>query len=257
LEQVKLQYTPLDMHRTNPAKRVVHMWKNHFTSEITGLPTLFPLAHWCCLTMQSNATLNMMRPCHLNPLLSVHKALEGTFLFDAMPMAPLGTEVLVHQKPGQHKKWGYHAAKAWYLSHAATHYPCIHVIMKETGGGCITDTFCYQHHAIPVPVITATNCILEATCHLTNAINGVQEASSDKMTVIQNLQALLLGKVTLQESEPSPQPHRPEAPLTVSPPAKPEHDNPPSASGTHTPTRHQPYTNCVHPPGFLCHRHQP
>jgi hypothetical protein len=64
-----------------------------------------------------------------------------TVLFDAMPMAPLGAEVLVHQKSSQRKTWGYHAAKVWYLSHAAAHYHCICVIMKDTGGERVTDTF--------------------------------------------------------------------------------------------------------------------
>jgi hypothetical protein len=160
LEQVKLQYCPPVMHRTNPAKCAVHMWKNHFMAGLAGLPSSFPLAHWCRLTTQSNATLNMMRSCCLNPLLSTHEALEGTFSLDAMSMAPLGTEVLVHQKPRRRKTWGYHAGKAWYLSHASTHYCCIRVIMKDTGGERVTNTFQYQHHAIPVLAITATNCIL-------------------------------------------------------------------------------------------------
>ncbi len=73
-------------------------------------------------------TLNMMRPCHLNPLLSAHEVMEGSFLFDAMPLAPLGTKVLVHLKPTQRKSWGYHAAKEWYLSHAANHYQCIQLM---------------------------------------------------------------------------------------------------------------------------------
>ena len=60
----------------------------------------------------------MLCPCCLNPHLSAHKALEGTLSFDATPMAPLGTEVLVHIKPHQCKTWGYHAAKAWYLTYA-------------------------------------------------------------------------------------------------------------------------------------------
>jgi hypothetical protein len=47
LEQVKLQYCPPDMHRTNPAKRAVRTWKNHFMAGLAGLPALFPLAHWC------------------------------------------------------------------------------------------------------------------------------------------------------------------------------------------------------------------
>jgi hypothetical protein len=131
--------------------------------------------------------LNMMGPCCLNPLLTTHLALEGSFSFDTTPMALLGTEVLVNQKTGQRKMWGYHAAKAWYLSHAATHYRCIHVIMKEIGGECVTDTFRYQYHAIPVPVITATNRILEATCRFADGINGVQEAPPDKMAAIQSL----------------------------------------------------------------------
>jgi hypothetical protein len=59
--------------------------------------------------------------------------------------------------------------------------------MKDTGGECIMDTFRYQHHAIPVPAITATNHILEATCRLADAIKGVQEAPPYKMKAIQSL----------------------------------------------------------------------
>jgi hypothetical protein len=44
-EQVKLQYCPPDMHRTNPSKCAVHMWKNHFTAGLAGLPPSFTLAH--------------------------------------------------------------------------------------------------------------------------------------------------------------------------------------------------------------------
>jgi hypothetical protein len=133
----------------------------------------------------------------------------------------------VHQKPSQCKTWGYHAAKAWYLSYATAHYHCICVIMKDTGGECVTDTFRYQHHAIPVLAITANDRILEATRRLADAIKGVQEAPPDKMAAIQSLRALLLGKETLQEPDPSTKPRRPKAPLAVSPPAETEHDNPP------------------------------
>jgi hypothetical protein len=129
------------------------------------------------------------------------------------------------KNPAGKKTWGYHAAKAWYLSHATAHYYCIHVIIKNTGGEHVMDTFRYQHHAILVPAITATNCILEATHHLADAIKGVQDAPLDKMAAIQSLRALLLGKETPQEPEPSTQPRRPKAPLAVSPPAKTEHDD--------------------------------
>ncbi len=44
-EQVKIQYTPPDMHRTNPAERAVRTWKNHFTAGIVGIPPSFPIAN--------------------------------------------------------------------------------------------------------------------------------------------------------------------------------------------------------------------
>ncbi len=100
-QQTRLQYTPPDMHRTNPAERAIRTWKKHFIAGIAGLPKTFPNANWCRLTKQCDATLNMLRPCRQNPLLSAHEALEGSFSFDATPMAPLGTEVLVHMKPNR------------------------------------------------------------------------------------------------------------------------------------------------------------
>jgi hypothetical protein len=156
-EQVKIQYTPPDMHRTNPAERAVRTWKNHFTAGIAGIPPSFPIANWCRLTAQTGMMLNMMRPCRLNPLLLAHEAIDGSFSFNATPLAPLGTEVLIHLKPSRRLTWGYHAAKAWYLSRAMNHYRCIRVIMKDTGAERVTDTFRFQHHAIPVPHITATD----------------------------------------------------------------------------------------------------
>jgi hypothetical protein len=174
-ENTRLQYTPLNIHCTNPAEWAFCTWKNHFLSSIA--PKTFPIANWCCLTDQTDFTLNMLWPCHKNPALSAFKALEGSYSFDATPMALLGTNVLAHHKPNQRPSWGFHALSAWYISHSLQHYRCTKVIMRNTGGKCITDTFRYKHHAIPIPKVTATDCILEATHRLTTAIEGVQEAA--------------------------------------------------------------------------------
>jgi hypothetical protein len=187
-QQTRLQYTPPDMHRTNPAERAIRPWKNHFLAGIAGLPKSFPIANWCRLTKQCNATLNMLRPCRPNPLLLAYEALEGSFSFNATPMAPLGTEVLVHMKPNRRSTWGYHASKPWYLSLLPNHYRCIQVLMADTGGEHITDTFRFCHHAISVPSITATDRILDATTRLTAAIEGVQEAPPNELITIQALQ---------------------------------------------------------------------
>ena len=65
----------------------IRTWKNHFLAGIAGLPKSFPIVNWCCLTTQCDATLNMISLCHQNPLLSAHEVLEGSFSFDATPMA--------------------------------------------------------------------------------------------------------------------------------------------------------------------------
>jgi hypothetical protein len=98
-QHTNLHYTPPDIHRTNSAEQAIRTWKNHFTAGIASLPKTFPIANWCHLTNQCDYTINMLCPCHQNPLLSTFKAMEGSFSFDPTPMAPPGTEVLIHLKP--------------------------------------------------------------------------------------------------------------------------------------------------------------
>jgi hypothetical protein len=44
--------------------------------------------------------------------------------------------------------------------------------MANTGGKRITDMIRFKHHAIPVPKITATDRIIDATTRLTATIAG-------------------------------------------------------------------------------------
>jgi hypothetical protein len=77
--------------------------------------------------------------------------------------------------------------------------------MRNTGGKCITDTFRYKHHAIPVPVVTAIDRILKATHQLSKAIEGVQEAAPDKLQAIKSLcPHILLGKQIPHQPHPPP-----------------------------------------------------
>ena len=56
--------------------------------------------------------------------------------------------------------------------------------MADTGGERITNTFQFNHHAIPIPDITATNRIIDATTRLTAAIAGIQDAPPKKKEAI-------------------------------------------------------------------------
>ncbi len=90
-QQTSLQYTPPDITSNLHLEESLH----HRNPQPTKT---FPITNWCCLTNQCNYTINMLRPWCQNALLSAFKAMEGSYLFDATPMAPPGIKVLVHLK---------------------------------------------------------------------------------------------------------------------------------------------------------------
>eukprot|EP00804_Cyclotella_cryptica_P026161 CCRYP_013042-RA/>CCRYP_013042-RA protein AED:0.34 eAED:0.28 QI:0/0/0/1/0/0/5/0/633 len=141
---------------------------------------------------QTDITLNMMHPCTQNPNLSAQEAMEGMFSFDATPMAPIGTECMVHLKPSRGHTWGYHAIKAWYFAPALNHSRCDKVV-TDTGAVRATDTFKFLHHTLPAPTITPTCRIVKATKHLKQAIEGHTTPGPDELEVIAALKALING----------------------------------------------------------------
>ncbi len=157
---------------------------------------------------QCNYTVNMLRPCRQITALSTFKAMEGSFSFNATPMAPPGTKVLVHLEPSRQKSLSIHVANGWYIGPSLKHHHCICMIMADTGGERLTDTFRFKHHAMPVPTITPTDRIITATWHLTDAITGVQKAPPDKLQAVLTLCQLLLSK-------------SPPVPILIDPPSIP------------------------------------
>jgi hypothetical protein len=120
-QQTTLQYTPPDIHCTNSAKQAICTWKNYFTAGTASLPKSFPIANRCCLTNQCDYTINMLHPCRQNSLLSAFEAMEGSYIFDATPIAPPGTKVLVHLKLTRHRSWNFHASNRWYVGPSLNH----------------------------------------------------------------------------------------------------------------------------------------
>ncbi|KAL7475457.1 LOW QUALITY PROTEIN: hypothetical protein ACHAW6_001369 [Cyclotella cf. meneghiniana] len=155
-------YTLPDMHRTNIAEDMIRTWKNHICAIQAGTPKTYRLSNWCKDLEQVDITLNMMCPCTQNPNLSASEAMDGMFSFDATPMAPIGTECMIHVKLSKRHTRGYHSMKAWYFAPALKHYCCIKVV-TDAGAVRITDTFKFLHHTLPVPTVSSTNRILPRT----------------------------------------------------------------------------------------------
>ena len=102
-------------HRRNEAERAIRTCKNHF---IPGLSTTYPdlpISEWERLLSQCVIPLNPLRNYRINPALSEHAYLFGPYDFNKSPMAPPGTCVIIHDKPGNYTSWGHNGTPGWYL----------------------------------------------------------------------------------------------------------------------------------------------
>ncbi|KAL7475044.1 hypothetical protein ACHAW6_000973 [Cyclotella cf. meneghiniana] len=180
------QYTPPEIPQTNIAKRANRTWKNHFVAKRAGAAKSYHLSYWCKDLEQTEITLNMMGPCTQHPNLSVDKALDGMFSFDATPMAPLGTKFMLHVKPTCRHTWVYHSIKDWYFAPALNRYHCIKVV-TDTGAVHLDDTFTFLHHSLPTPTISNADCIIKAIQHLNKTIMTQPPTQPDRLEAITNL----------------------------------------------------------------------
>ena len=105
--------------------------------------------------------------------------MEGHYSFDATPMAPMGTEMLMHLKPVRRHLWGYHTLKAWYIGPARKHYRVIKGV-TDSGAVRLTNTWKFKHNSLTVPTITATDRIVKAIQDLTAAIGERNKAPPEK-----------------------------------------------------------------------------
>ena len=120
-QQTDLQYSPPGRH-CRPAEKAVQTYKACFKSTTASLPPEFPISHWCRLIDQVDFTVNIVRPCRQNPRLSAWEACNGDYHFDSTPIAPPGTAMLMHVKPGNRSSFGFNAKKAFDIGPAFKHY---------------------------------------------------------------------------------------------------------------------------------------
>ena len=190
----KLQYSSPGRH-CKPAERAVQTYKCCFKSITASLPKAFPIAYWCRLLEQCDLAVNIVRPHRQNPRLSAWAAMEGEYFFEATPIAPPGSAMLMQVKPGERPSWGHNAKKAWYVGPCFKHYRSFKGALPSTKGERISDSVKFQHHAIAIPELTPGDRILEATRQLKDAINNQpKRAPMDELRAIELLQEVMLGK---------------------------------------------------------------
>ena len=123
--EIYFQLAPPHVHRQNAAERSIRTFKNHF---ISGFSTIYPdfrISEWYRLLSQCVITLSLLRNSRVKPDLSEYAYLFGPYGFNISPMAPPGTRVVVHDKPGNRTSWGHHGTPGWYIGPSLDHYRCM------------------------------------------------------------------------------------------------------------------------------------
>ena len=88
--KLNVERVPPGCHQRNTAEVVIHIFKTHFKSVLTGVAEDFPPGLWDRLLPQTEITLNRLCQSNATPL--------GPFNYNKMPLAPMGYNVQVHKK---------------------------------------------------------------------------------------------------------------------------------------------------------------
>ena len=98
-KEKRFQLVPPHLHRRNSAERAIQTFKNHFIARLASVNKKFPIHIWCRLLPHCLLTLNLLCPSRINPKLSSYAQLHGAFGFNPTPLAPLGTKIIIQDKP--------------------------------------------------------------------------------------------------------------------------------------------------------------
>ena len=154
---------PPHIHRRNSAERSIRTFKEHFIEVLSSTHKDFLLHLWCRLIPHTILTLNFLRQYRMTPKLSGYAQLHGGFNYNATPLAPPDTQVIINEKPTVRGTWAPHGFKGWYLGTLMNHYRCHHVYVTNTIGERDSDWVEFFPHNTPLPLkSSAENSIIAA-----------------------------------------------------------------------------------------------
>ena len=129
-----------DKHLRNTAERIIQTFKAHFLSILAGVSSTFPNFLWDKLLPQTELTLNLIRQFNIAPDISAWEHFNSHFNFDATPLAPLGSPIIIHNKPGTRRSWDFCGCKGFTIGPALEYYRCFQVVDATTKSIIISDT---------------------------------------------------------------------------------------------------------------------
>jgi hypothetical protein len=203
-EHIDFQLVPPHNHRRNAAERAIRTFKNHFVTILCGTDPNFLLHLWDRLIPQTLVTLNLLRASRINPRLSSQAQLHGAFDYNRTPLGPLGTKVLIHEKPATRESWAPHGDPGWYIGLAPNHYRCHKVYAINTGAERTSDTVEWFPTHVPMPHTNSADAATHAARDLIHALQHPAPASPFAPYDANTLSALAELAHIFQRGNPTP-----------------------------------------------------
>jgi len=116
-------------------------------------------------------------PSRLNNKLSAYAQLIGAFDYNATPLAPPGTQVLVHEAPKERKSWDPHGVDGWYVGPAMKHYRCFRCYIPTTNSERIAETVDFFPKHVKLPSTSSRDAATKAAKDLIYAIKNPTPSS--------------------------------------------------------------------------------
>ena len=155
------------------AECAILTYKNHLIAGLYTCDPKSPSREWDRLLPQCNITINLLRSARRNPTLSAYAALLGNFNFNATPMAPPGTKVVVHEKkPNNSLSWAGHRTEAWYIGPSLEHYRCFKCYMPVTCRERDADTVEFFLRTAPFPRVSTDYYLWQAATDLVEILRA-------------------------------------------------------------------------------------
>ena len=105
-----------------------------------------------------------------------YAALLGNFDFNATPMTPPGTRVVVHDKPNNRRSFAGYGTEAWYIVPSLEHYRRFKCYMSETYSERNADTAEFFPATTPFPQVTTDDYLRQAATDILAILQEPQKS---------------------------------------------------------------------------------
>ena len=166
---------------------------------------------WDRLIPQSVLTLNLLRPSRRNPNISAYQALNGTYNYDATPLAPPGCKTIAFESPQTRRTFAPHGVHAWYIGPSLEHYRCYKIYVPKTRAERVCDTVSFHSHLCQAPVLQPLDVAVIAANDLTKALHEYENkhdrkdnATDDTIKALQTLSKIFQTRLKNRHNRNTP-----------------------------------------------------